>query len=86
MRNKRKYVKKFVEDCIDENLELKRKYWNIVIWECRKVIWVYWYIKVDEYKLRLLKFYDMFKFFISNKSKELVVIYFKIESDIVVKD
>ena len=86
LRNKRKYAKKFAKDRTAENLDLKRKYRNIATRERRKAIRAYWYTKADEHKSRPSKFHDMFKPFISNKSKESAAIHPKTEDDNSVKD
>ena len=49
LRNKREYAKKFAKDRTTENLDLKRKYRNIVTRERRKAIRAYWYAKADEH-------------------------------------
>lgn len=69
-----------------ENLELKRKYRNIATRERRKAIRAYWYKKTERLKSRPDKFYDTFKPFISNKSKETTAIYLKTEGNNVVRD
>lgn len=74
-RNKREYAKKFAKYRTAENLELKRKYRNIATRERRKAIRAYWYTNADEQKSTPSKFYDTFKPFISNKSKESAAIY-----------
>ena len=65
---------------------MKRKYRNIPTLERRKATRAYWYTKADEHKSRPSKFYDTFKPFISNNSKEKAAIYLKTEGDNAVKD
>lgn len=86
LRNKRKYARQFAKVRTVENLELKRKYRNIATRERRKPIRAYWYKKTEGLKSRPDKFYDTFKPFISNKSKETTAIYLKTEGNNVVRD
>ena len=81
LRMKRKYAKMFSKDRTAENLELKKKYRNIATRERRKAIRAYWYSKTEEHKSRPDKFYDTFKPFISNKSKDSVAIHLNSETD-----
>ena len=81
LRMKRKYAKMFSKDRTAENLELKKKYRNIATRGRRKAIRAYWYSKTQEHKSRSDKFYDTFKPFISNKSKDSVATHLKSEPD-----
>ena len=70
IRNKRKYAIQFVKDRTPENFELKKKYRNIATRERRKALTAYWYKKSEEMKSKPHDFFDTFRPFLDNKTKD----------------
>lgn len=70
IRNKRKYAVHFAKNQTVENLELKKKYWNIAMQERRKAIKAYWHKKSEEFKSRPNDLFNAFRPFISTKTKD----------------
>ena len=86
IRDKRKFAIKFAKERTEENFALKKKYRNIATRERRKVIRAYWHTKSNESNTRPGAFYDTYKPFISDKTKEAVPLYLKKENGSLVKD
>lgn len=77
IRNKRKYVIQFSIDRTAENFELKKKYRNIATSEQRKALTAYWYKKSEEVKSKPHDFFDSFRPFLNNKTRDANPIYLK---------
>ena len=77
IRNKRKYAIQFVKDRTPENFELKKKYRNIATRERRKALTAYWYKKSEEMKSKPHDFFDAFRPFLNNKTKDANPIFLK---------
>ena len=70
IRNKRQYAIQFAKDRTPENFELKKKYRNIATRERRKALTAYWYKKSEEMKSKPHDFFDAFRPFLNNKTKD----------------
>ena len=68
--NKRKYAIQFTKDHTPENFELKKRYRNIATRERRKALTAYWYKTSEEMKSKPLDFFDTFRPFLTNKTKD----------------
>ena len=69
IRNKRKYAIQFAKDRTPENFELRDKYRNIATRERRKALTAYRYKKSEEMKSKLHDFFDAFRPFLNNKTR-----------------
>ena len=77
IRNKRKYAIQFAKDRTAENFELKKKYRNIATREQRKALTAYWYKKSEEMKSKPHDFFNTFRPFLNNKTKDANPIFLK---------
>ena len=77
VRNKRKYAIQSAKDRTPENFELKKKYRNIATRERRKALTAYWYKKSEEMKSKPHDFFDTFRPFLNNKTKDANPIFLK---------
>ena len=75
--NKRKYAIQSAKDRTPENFELKKKYRNIATRERRKALTAYWYKKSEEMKSKPHDFFDTFRPFLNNKTKDANQIFLK---------
>lgn len=75
-------MKLFSKDRKAENYELKRKFANVATRERRKGIKAYWEKKSSELKSKPKEFFNAFKPFLSNTSKEENAISLKIEKKV----
>ena len=60
-----------------KNFELKKKYRNIATRERRKALTAYWYKKTEEIKSKPHDFFDTFRPFLNNKTKDANPIFLK---------
>lgn len=85
IRKKRRYVKRYVRNFIEENWKLMKIWRNIVIRFCWRVIKEYWNKKVDDLKINFKNFYKVFKFFFYLKLKKCENILFIFDIDGVIE-
>ena len=86
VEREKEYAIKFDKDRTAENFELKRKYRKIPTKERRRAIREYWHTKSKQLNIKPQDFYNIFKPFISDKTKTSTTICLKDDGNNVVKD